>query len=156
MRIRWLLPLAAVFCSVLSQAQFDKIVIPAGTPEDQALTAITNEQDNTKKVGMYEEFLTKFAGNAAAVAYGNWQISQAYQNAGDMPKALEYGDKALAKAPNNLDILVSQTNIAQQMKAGAKVLNYAVKGGEAYNSIEKQAKPEGTDDAQWAARTSEA
>jgi hypothetical protein len=86
MRIRWSLPLtAAVFCSVLSHAQLDKIVIPAGTPEDQALTAITNEQDNTKKVAMYEEFLTKFAGNPAAVAYGNWQISQAFQNAGDMP-----------------------------------------------------------------------
>ena len=157
MRIRWSLPLtAAVFCSVLSHAQLDKIVIPAGTPEDQALTAITNEQDNTKKVAMYEEFLTKFAGNPAAVAYGNWQISQAYQNAGDMPKALEYGDKALAKAPNNLDILVSQTNIAQQMKDGAKVLNYSVKGGEAYNSLDKQTKPEGTDDAQWSARVSDA
>ena len=157
MRIRWSLPLtAAVLCSVLSHAQLDKIVIPAGTPEDQALTAITNEQDNTKKVAMYEEFLTKFAGNPAAVAYGNWQISQAYQNAGDMPKALEYGDKALAKAPNNLDILVSQTNIAQQMKDGAKVLNYSVKGGEAYNSLDKQTKPEGTDDAQWAARISDA
>ena len=156
MRARWLIPLTVVIASALSFAQLDKIVIPAGTPEDQALAAITSEQDNSKKVTMYEDFLTKFAGNSQAVAYGNWQVSQAYQNSGDMQKALEYGDKALAKAPTNLDILVSQTNIAQQLKDPAKVLNYAVKGGEAYNSIDKQPKPDGVDDAQWASRISDA
>ena len=51
----------------------------------------------------------KFSSNPAAVAYGNWQISsRTYQSAGDLPKALEYGDKALAGSPRNLDILVSQ------------------------------------------------
>ena len=98
MRARWLIPLTVVIASAFSFAQLDKIVIPAGTPEDQALAAITSEQDNSKKVAMYEDFLTKFAGNSQAVAYGNWQVSQAYQNSGDMQKALEYGDKALAKA----------------------------------------------------------
>lgn len=156
MRARWLIPLTVVIASAFSFAQLDKIVIPAGTPEDQALAAITSEQDNSKKVTMYEDFLTKFAGNSQAVAYGNWQVSQAYQNSGDMQKALEYGDKALAKAPTNLDILVSQANIAQQLKDPAKVLNYAVKGGEAYNSIDKQPKPDGVDDAQWASRVSDA
>src|SRR5437762_3348509 len=59
-------------------AQMDKIVIPAGTPEDQALQAITAESDEQKKLPMYEDFLQKFASNPAAVAYGNWQLSQAY------------------------------------------------------------------------------
>lgn len=156
MRTRWLLPWMVLFGSAVSLAQLDKIVIPAGTPEDQALTAITNEQDNSKKVAMYEDFLAKFSSNPAAVAYGNWQIAQAYQNAGDLPKALEYGDKALAGAPHNLDILVSQTNIAQQMKNSGKVVKYAAQGGEAYNSMAKQPKPEGMDDTQWAGRVSEA
>ena len=34
----------------------------------------------------------------------------------NLNKALEYGDKALAGAPKNLDILVSQASIAQQAK----------------------------------------
>jgi hypothetical protein len=59
--------------SLSAFAQLDKIVIPAGTPEDQALTAISNEQDAQKKVAMYEDFVQKFSGNPAAVAYGNWQ-----------------------------------------------------------------------------------
>ena len=63
---------------------------------------------------MYADFLQQFSSNPAAVAYGNWQIAQYYQGAGDLPKALEYGDKALASAARNLDILVSQASIAQQ------------------------------------------
>src|SRR3954471_16189977 len=87
--------LAFLFSSFL-HAQVDKIVIPAGTPEDQVLQAISNEPDAQKKVAMYEDFLQKFAANPAAVAYGNWQLSQTYDAAGDEQKAVEYGEKALA------------------------------------------------------------
>src|SRR5258708_6768299 len=72
------LPLiSTIFLISLSlHAQLDRLVIPAGTPEDQALQAISNEQDARKKLAMYDDFLQKFASNPAAVAYGNWQISQ--------------------------------------------------------------------------------
>jgi tetratricopeptide (TPR) repeat protein len=132
-----LLPLVL---SVLARAQLDNITIPAGTPEDQALTVIANEQDPQKKLAMYQDFLQKFAANPAAVAYGNWQISQSYQAAGDPQKALEYGDKALAGSPHNLDILVSQAGIAQQLKDYAKVMDYSTQGGTLYNSIPKETK----------------
>src|SRR5271155_4657770 len=113
----------------------DKIVIPAGTPEDHDLQSISNEQDAAKKLAAYQEFVKKYASNPAAVAYGNWQISQSYQTSGDLNKALEYGDKALAGAPANIDILASQASLAQQTKDNAKLMNYAGKGGEACNSI---------------------
>src|SRR5271170_7902205 len=99
-----------------SSAQIENIVIAAGTPEDQALQAITKEPDDKKKLAMYEDFVKQFSSNPAAVAYGNWQMSQAYQGTGDLQKALDYGDKALASAPHSLDILVSQASIAQQLK----------------------------------------
>jgi tetratricopeptide (TPR) repeat protein len=155
---RWPVVLTVVLpvvFSVLGCAQLDKIVIPAGTPEDQALSAISNEQDSQKKLAMYQDFLQKFSANPAAVAYGNWQISQSYQTAGDLQKALEYGDKALAGSPHNLDILVSQTGIANQMKDNAKLMDYATRGGELYNSIAKQAKPEGMSDQEFAQRIDE-
>jgi tetratricopeptide (TPR) repeat protein len=131
-------------------AQLEKIVIPAGTPEDQALQAITKEDDPQKKLAMYDDFLQKFASNPAAVAYGNWQVSQFYESSGDLAKALQYGDKALAGAPRNLDILVSQVNIAQRAKDRAKIVEYAARGGEVYNSLGKQGKPEGMSDADFA------
>ncbi len=136
-------------------AQIDKIVIPAGTPEDHDLQAITNEQDAAKKLAMYQDFVQKYSSNPAAVAYGNWQISQAYQTAGDLAKALDYGDKALAGAPRNLDILVSQASIAQQAKDNTRLMAYAVKGGEVCASISKQPKPEGMTDEAFARQVAE-
>jgi len=147
---------AVLLLSLTSFAQLEKIVIPAGTPEDKDLVAITNEQDTQKKIAMYEEFVQKYSANPAAVAYGNWQISQSYQTAGDLEKALSYGDKALEGMPGNMDILVSQTNIAQQMKSNAKVMEYAARGGQAYNEAGKSPKPEGMTDEQFAARVTEA
>jgi len=121
-------------------------MIPAGTPEDHDLQEIANEQDAAKKPPMYEAFVQKYASNPAAVAYGNWQISQAYQASGDLNKALDYGDKALAGAPRNLDILVSQASISQQAKDNTKLMDYAAKGGAVCNSIGKQAKPQDMSD----------
>jgi len=156
-RACWMaLPITAILLyTVLLSAQVDKIMIAAGTPEDQALTAISNEQDAQKKLGMYEDFVQKFSSNPAAVAYGNWQLSQACQASGDLQKALSYGDKALAGSPRNLDILMSQTNIAQQMKDNSKAIDYAVKGGEVYNSIAKEKKSEGETDQELANRIEE-
>ncbi len=142
--------LAVVLLPLLCFAQLDKIVIPAGTPEDQALQAISSEQDGQKKITMYEDFLQKFASNPAAVAYGNWQISQYYQGAGDLQKAVSYGDKALAGAPRNLDIIVAQASLAQQMKDSAQLMEYAFKGGQVYNSISKQPKPDAMSDQDFA------
>ncbi len=138
----------------LSFAQIETLVIPAGTPEDQGLQAITKEPDDQKKLAMYEDFLKQFSSNPQAVAYANWQLAQAYQSTGDLPKALDYGDKALASAPHSLDILVSQASIAQQMKNNAKLLDYSVRGGELYNSIGKT-KPDGMSDQDFATQTAE-
>jgi tetratricopeptide (TPR) repeat protein len=143
------------FLTEQAGAQIDKIVIPAGTPEDHDLQSISNEQDAAKKLAMYQEFVQKYSANPAAVAYGDWQISQAYQTSGDLNKALDYGDKALAGAPRNLDILVSQASIAQQGKNNAKLIDYAAKGGAVCSSIGKQAKPESMSDEDFSKQIAE-
>jgi len=54
--------------------------------EDRDLQAISNQRDAAKKLAMYLDFVQKYSSNPAAVAYGNWQISQAYQTSGDLNK----------------------------------------------------------------------
>jgi len=135
-------------------AQADRIVIAAGTDEDKDLQTISNEQDAQKKLAMYADFVQKYSSNPAAVAYGNWQLSQAYQGSGDLQKSLDYGDKALAGSPRNLDILVSQASVAQQAKSN-KLMDYVAKGGEVCGSFGKQAKPEGMSDEDFARQVSE-
>jgi tetratricopeptide (TPR) repeat protein len=143
---------AFLLLSSLVYSQVEKISIPAGSPEDQALTLISNEQDASKKTAMYQDFLQKFAANPTAVAYGNWQLSQYYQSTGDLAKAKEYGEKAAAGSPRNIDILVSQVTIAQGLKDNPAMFKYALKGGEAYDSIEKQSKPADLSDQEFASR----
>jgi len=127
-------------------------VSPAGTPEDKDLAAITAESDAQKRIAMYQEFLTKYADNKAATAYGEWQLSQQYLAAGDTAKAMEYGTKALDAYPNNLDIIMSQASVAQAMKNNSKVVDYAVQGAAVFNSIAKQPKPADVSDADWSSR----
>ena len=143
------------FCLSQARAQVDHIVIAAGTDEDHALQAITNEQDSQKKLAMYEDFVQKFSSNPAAAAYGNWQLAQAYGTTGDLSKALDYGDKALTGSPHNLEILISQVSLAQQAKNSIKLMDYAAKGGEICLSIAKQSKPEGMSDDAFAEKISE-
>jgi tetratricopeptide (TPR) repeat protein len=125
----------------ISFGQIDKIAIPAGTPEDNDLNAIANEQDAQKKISMYQDFLQKYASNSVAVAYANWQLSQTYQGTGDLQKAVDYGDKAAAAAPRNLEILTSVVTVAQQAKDNARMFKYSMQGGDAYDSVDKQTKP---------------
>ena len=136
-------------------AQVDRIIIPAGTDEDKDLQAISNEPDAQKKITMYTEFVQKYSSNPAASAYGNWQLSQAYQASGDFQKALDSGDKALAGSPHNLDILVSLVSVAQQAKNNAKQMDYAAKGGEVCGSFAKAPKPEGVSDEDFARQVNE-
>jgi tetratricopeptide (TPR) repeat protein len=156
---RWKQSLLVVLSSVVflgpAWAQVDHIVIAAGTDEDRALQAISNESDAAKKLAMYQDFVQKFSSNPQAVAYGDWQISQAYQATGDLQKALDYGDKALAASPHNLDILVSQVNLAEQAKDNAKAMDYAAKGGDVCHSIAKQPKPDGMSDEDFARKVGE-
>jgi len=136
-------------------AQVDRITIAAGTDEDHDLQAISSERDQQKKLAMYEDFVKKFSANPAAAAYGNWQLAQAYQASGDLAKSLDYGDKALAASPHNLDILVSQASVAQEAKNNNKLMDYAAKGGEVCRAIAQQAKPEGMSDEDFGRKVQE-
>ena len=94
MNSRYCLPLTVVLLlASTGYAQIDRIVIPAGTPEDQSIQEISKETDSQKKVVLYQDFLEKYSSNPAAVAYGNWQISQAYQSGGDLPRRLSSGTR---------------------------------------------------------------
>jgi len=134
-----------------ARAQVTRIVIPAGTPEDRAIQAITKETDADRRLSLLQDFLRKFSANPMAVAYGNLQISQYYSAKGDNEQALAYGDKALAAVPNDLEILGAQASLALQTKHYAKVVDYAARGGMAVQGISKQPKPAEMSDQEFAA-----
>ncbi|HUI82900.1 MAG TPA: hypothetical protein VL240_01685 [Candidatus Binatia bacterium] len=144
-----------LLCSLAGWSQNTKIVIPAGTPEDRELTAIAAEADAQKRTALYEDFAKKYADNKAAAAYADWQLSQQCLAAGDAVKAEEYGNRALELYPNDLDIVVSQINVAQAQKNEGKVVDYAVRGAAIFHSIATQPKPADVSDADWKSRVAD-
>ena len=133
--IRLLATMAVSLLLCLNALGQRRIVIPAGTPEDQELQAVANQSDAKQKIAMLEDFANKYATNKPAAAYSNWQLAQQYAASGDQAKALASGDKALAAMPDVIDIIVSQADIAQQMKADDKVVDYATRGAAVYHAI---------------------
>ena len=138
--------LAVLLATMPASAQIEKIIIPAGTPEEKAIQAASAETDAQKRMAMWQDFLKQFSSNPQAVAYGNWQLAQQYLDQGDNAKALEYGEKAVAAQANNMEILLSVTTAAQRMKDTGKIVEYASRGGAAFNGIARQPKPAGMED----------
>jgi tetratricopeptide (TPR) repeat protein len=142
---RVLIPVV-LLAAIVATAQVQKIIIPAGTPEDKAVQAATAESDPQKRLALWQDFLHQFSSNPQAVAYGNWQLAQQYLDLGDASKALQFGDLALAAQPSNLEILVSVAAIAQKMNNNSKLMDCAARGGAAFNGIARQPKPAGMED----------
>ena len=138
--------------AVMGFGQATRIMIGAGTPEDKALQAIAAENDAQKKLSMLEQFNQDYASNKAAVAYGYWQMLQVYQNSGDNEKALAAGEKAIELAPGNMEILQSLCGIAEATKDYDKMVDYAVRGGKAFNGIATQPKPADSSAQDWATK----
>jgi tetratricopeptide (TPR) repeat protein len=134
-----------LFVAVASHAQVTKIFIPAGSPEDKALQAVTAEEDGAKRIAMLQQFIQDYAANPQTLAYGEWQLSQAYADQGNAAKALELGQKAVELQPGNLEILISLATVADKAKATDTVIDCAVRGGTAFNGIANKTKPEGMD-----------
>ena len=140
----------------LLRAQVTSIIIPAGTPEDKAIQAVTAESDAQKKTALLQQMAKDFSSNPNAVAFAYSTLSQQALAAGDAAQALGYGDQALAAQPNNLELLVAQVQIAQKLNQSPKVVDYCVQGGKAYRGIGKEPKPEGLSDEEFARRSEDA
>ncbi len=136
---------AVLLTAITAGAQVGTVHVPAGSPEERALAAVDAETDAQKRIALLEDFLKQFGSNQEMAAYGNRQIAQQYRDQGDIAKALEFGQKAAAAQPNNMEILVFVAETAQKAKATDVIMDCAEKGGKAFNGIAGERKPEGTD-----------
>jgi tetratricopeptide (TPR) repeat protein len=135
-----------LLAAIAAPAQVTQILIPAGSPEDKALQEIAAESDAGKRVTMLQDFLQKSPSNPQVVAYGEWQLAQAYTDQGDAAKGLEHGEKAVQLEPGNMELLIAMAAIADKAKAPGKVMDFVVRGGTAFNGIGKdETRPEGVD-----------
>lgn len=103
---------ATLFVATCAAAQIGKpIAIPAGSEEDQAITAINNAPDGPDKIVLIDKFMTSY-GKGDFELLGDQLYVQTYLAMKDYAKVFEYGDKALALDPDGLSVAVNMVRAA--------------------------------------------
>ncbi len=129
----------------LTRAQVQSLTFTAGTDEEKASQVIDNESDAAKKTALLNDFLTRFAENPVAVAYGNAQLAQLADAAGKTQEAAAFYEKAVTALPGSLELLMSTVNDEQKVQNNAKLVHYAAQGGSVFEGIAKMPKDDLSD-----------
>src|ERR1700680_2095056 len=123
MRRAWLLLAVCLIFPLAARAQIGKsVTVPAGTPEDKALSAIYAATDPAQKIALLDQFNTDFGKGDLALLADQLYVG-AYLDLKNYDKALEYGDKALALDPDNLPSAVGMVHAAEGKGDAAKLFD---------------------------------
>ena len=124
-----------------------QVEINAQTPEGQLLTQASQESDPAKKVALLEEFFGKYPDHETATfAYA--QAVPAYVALQNYPKALEAGEKLLAKQPENVHMAHECLKAAEASKDPAAVIKWAGLTSQCARKAAAKPKPQDADEAE--------
>ena len=98
---RWVFAFAVSVLPVLAQPQ--NVTINVGTPEGQLMQSIGQESDEAKKVGMMEDFLSKYPKHEGAPWVAG-ELEKSYVKQKEFDKALGAADKVYTGNPNDLEL----------------------------------------------------
>jgi hypothetical protein len=125
--------------------------LKAGSPEDEAFTKIQDEKDTDAKLALLLEFEKRFPNtNGRTLATIYMMAMDIYSEKNVNAKIAEYGDKAIAKDPDNVSALLRVSrNYSAEKTNLAKAVEYAEKAKTLIGNMRNQPAPTGQTDAQW-------
>ena len=125
--------------------------LKAGSPEDEAYTKIEAEKNNDAKLALLLDFETKFsATNAKTLATVFLMAMDIYSEKDNKAKIAEYGDKAIAKDPENVSALLRVSrNYATEKTNLQKAVDYAEKAKAIVAAMRKEPTPLGQTEQQY-------
>jgi tetratricopeptide (TPR) repeat protein len=145
MRVPILVSLLAL-ASTLAVAQRPTFTLDAETPEGQMLQAAAMEEDEAKKLALYEAFLKQHAGHQHA--WWAWAQAQTlYLKAGNHDKVIEAAEAVLATDPQNSPAAYNALQAAEKKKDHEAVLAWSARTAEAARKMLATKKPEDEEEA---------
>ncbi len=131
-------------------AQRHKLTVDTETPEGKILQAIGTEGDAAKKIELLEEFSAKYPDHESAVwAYS--QLVTAYAAGNNPAKAMQAGEKLLAKDPDDLVSAVTVLKSLEGTADAASVSKWsAITSRVARAEMEKPKPTDAEQAAEWA------
>jgi tetratricopeptide (TPR) repeat protein len=147
---RIILSVALIFAAATAAtAQIGKFVgVPAGTPEDAAVSAIYAATDPAQKIALLDKFAAEHPTGDMALLADQLYVS-AYMDEKNYDKAFEYGDKALAIDPDNFATAVNLVRAAQEAGDADKMVRYGGVCGGILTRYKASPAPAGISAADW-------
>ncbi|HRJ19197.1 MAG TPA: hypothetical protein PLF84_09135 [Bryobacteraceae bacterium] len=146
MRLPILIGLLALSAAV-GLAQRPSFTLDAETPEGQALQAAASEEDEARKLQLYENFLRQFPSHE----YTWWAWAQAqtlYLKTGNLPKVIEAAEAVLVKDPLNSPAAYNALQAAEKSKDSEGILTWSARTVEAAKKMLEVKKPEDEDEVE--------
>ena len=132
-----------------------RISVRAGTPEDQAITAISKAATPQQKLALLAKFAADHPSGDMALMADRIYVDT-YLSMKNYPKVYEYGTKALAIDPNDLQVAVSCVRAAQLQNNTAKMFTYGLQVGEMTARFKAAPPPAGYPADEWEAQKQQA
>ena len=145
--------LTACVAVVFGLATLANAQLKAGSPEEAAYEKIEAVKNSDAKLALVLEFEKQFASvNQKVMANIFIMAMQIYSEKDNKPKIAEYGDKAVAKDPDNVSALLQVSrNYATERTNIPKAVEYAEKAQKIIATMRKDPVPLGQTEAQYTA-----
>jgi hypothetical protein len=145
--------LTSCIAVVFGLASFANAQLKAGSPEEAAYEKIEAEKNADSKLALLLDFEKQFAAvNQRVMANIYLMTMDVYSEKDNKPKIAEYGDKAIAKDPDNVSALLRVSrNYATERTNLPKAVEYAEKAKTIIAIMRKEPIPLGQTEAQYTA-----
>jgi tetratricopeptide (TPR) repeat protein len=124
MKLARFAPLLLALFAATAQAQIGKtVIVPAGSPEDKAINAITAATDPAQKITLLDQFMKDYGSKADLAMLAETLYTSAYLQQNNYDKAMESGEKVMAADPDNFATAVNLVRAAAGKQDAAKAFD---------------------------------
>ena len=136
---------------VFGLASLANAQLKAGSPEEEAYLKIDAEKNSDSKLTLLLDFEKKFPAISPKVLANVFLMAMdIYSDKDNKPKIAEYGDKAIAKDPDNVTALLRVSRNYSTEKANLpKAVAYAEKAKQLIDGLRKDPTPLGQSEEQY-------
>ena len=149
-------PLLLALFALPAREQIGKSVnLPAGSPEDKAITAIVTANDPAQKITLLDQFMKDYGAKPDLALLAETLYANAYLQAKDYQQAIEHGEKVLAADPNNFATAINLVRAAAGKPDAAKAFDFADQAVAIVARYKTAPPPAGSSPQSWAAQQSD-
>jgi tetratricopeptide (TPR) repeat protein len=151
MKLARFAPLLLALFAATAQAQIGKtVIVPAGSPEDKAINAITGATDPAQKITLLDQFMKDYGSKPDLALLAETLYTSSYLQQDNYDKAIESGEKVMAADPDNFAAAVNLVRAAAGKQDAAKAFDFSDQAAAILARYKAAPPPAGSSAQTWA------